>query len=313
MLVVLAHSSRMYTGDGVVYPLNESTALSALTKLIYAFHMPLFIAISGMVYGLCIDDLDKYKDTVQFLKNKTIRLIIPYLFFGMFYVAPTMVLLRFTSETYLQYCYSGIMLVHNSRHLWYIIVLFEIFIISALSKPLLQKKSIVSSIIILLLLIGLSYFSYMLPGVFQISTLAKYLMFFYLGFLLNRYYFLAVKVIKHPVFIAFSMIVFLLVFMRTGWIATAIKAIAGSLVIIGITVYVPQKFMDINFCAEANKNGFGIYLFHPMIIYVLYYYLGQADIAPFVLFIGITIVSYFSSWLFTVMFRNMHLSLLIGE
>lgn len=103
-LVVLAHASRMYTGTGVVIPYNASDGLDHLTNIIYSFHMPLYMSVSGMVYALCIHDYQKYQDTARFLKNKAVRLLIPYLFFGIFYVAPVMCLLGFTDQSYLRYC-----------------------------------------------------------------------------------------------------------------------------------------------------------------------------------------------------------------
>ena len=125
-LVVLAHASRMYTGTGVVIPYNASDGLNHLTNIIYSFHMPLYMSVSGMVYALCIHDYQKYQDTARFLKNKAIRLLIPYLFFGICYVAPVMCLLGFTDQSYLRYCWDGIVLAHNNRHLWYILALFDV-------------------------------------------------------------------------------------------------------------------------------------------------------------------------------------------
>ena len=69
-LVVLAHASRMYTGTGVVIPCNASDGLDHLTNIIYSFHMPLYMSVSGMVYALCIHDYQKYQDTARFLKKR---------------------------------------------------------------------------------------------------------------------------------------------------------------------------------------------------------------------------------------------------
>ena len=107
-LVVLAHASRMYTGTGVVIPYNASDGLNHLTNIIYSFHMPLYMSVSGMVYALCIHDYQKYQDTARFLKNKAVRLLIPYLFFGICYVAPVMCLLGFTDQSYLRYCWDAL-------------------------------------------------------------------------------------------------------------------------------------------------------------------------------------------------------------
>lgn len=46
----------MYTGTGVVIPYNASDGLNHLTNIIYSFHMPLYMSVSGMVYALCIHD-----------------------------------------------------------------------------------------------------------------------------------------------------------------------------------------------------------------------------------------------------------------
>lgn len=40
----------MYTGTGVVIPYNASDGLNHLTNIIYSFHMPLYMSVSGMVY-----------------------------------------------------------------------------------------------------------------------------------------------------------------------------------------------------------------------------------------------------------------------
>ena len=56
ILVVWAHSTRMYSGNGVVIPYCSSKILDIVTTIIYSFHMPLFIFISGgyMEYALMI-------------------------------------------------------------------------------------------------------------------------------------------------------------------------------------------------------------------------------------------------------------------
>lgn len=37
----------MYTGTGVVIPYNASDGLNHLTNIIYSFHMPLYMSVSG--------------------------------------------------------------------------------------------------------------------------------------------------------------------------------------------------------------------------------------------------------------------------
>lgn len=64
---------------------------------------------------------------------------------------------------------------------------------------------------------------------------------------------------------------------------------------------------------ELKKNGFGIYIFHPMIIYVLFYYFGSYNVSPVILCGLIFLVSYTFSYFLSVMMRKIHLSFLLGE
>ena len=313
VLVVFAHASRMYTGEGVVTPSLESPVLNYITKFIYAFHMPLFIGISGMVYGYCVDDLGKYNNTIDFLLNKGKRLLIPYLVFGLAYVAPVMVFFHFTDSSYIKYCIGGLFFVQNSRHLWYIIVLFEIFFVCAFLRKLLLKKNLILEILVIILLFGISFFSGHLTGKFAIATFANYLIYFYLGFLFNRYYDRIVKIIKNPITIVLMVIAYIFLLEYSFKAITILNSILGSCILIGVTSYFPESFMKKKQIAKANKNGFGIYLFHPMIIYVLFYYFGPKQIHPMILCFGITIFAYIASWLLTDLIRILKLSIIIGE
>lgn len=40
----------MYTGTGVVIPYNASDGLNHLTNIIYSFHMPLYMSVSGCAF-----------------------------------------------------------------------------------------------------------------------------------------------------------------------------------------------------------------------------------------------------------------------
>lgn len=58
VLVVVAHVTRMYTPVGAipVYGCNEW--LSVMTDYIYSFHMPAFIAVSGMTFSMSMRKLE---------------------------------------------------------------------------------------------------------------------------------------------------------------------------------------------------------------------------------------------------------------
>ena len=64
--------------------------------------------------------------------NKFKRLVIPYLFFGVLYVAPIMVLLNITNDSYFVYCIRDIIFGQDSRHLWFLTTLFLIFMVAVI-------------------------------------------------------------------------------------------------------------------------------------------------------------------------------------
>lgn len=315
LLVVTAHAARMYTGEGVVRPYNESPFLAQLCDIIYAFHMPLYICVSGMVYGLCIDNYGKYEDTAAFLKNKLVRLMIPYLFFGIAYVAPVMVLFHFTDKSYFSYCVNGILLVRDSRHLWFLVVLIEIFCVCAAARGRIQKSKPWE---IFFFLLVLSAVTWKLPNFLQIKRMIHYLLPFYLGYVINRNYKTVTDLLKKPPVMMLMTVLFLLAYLagKGGVLpmgGMVFTSAAGIGLITGIVQHVNLDIFRSKWLKRAGKNGFGIYLFHPMIIYLLFYYFGGYDISPVLLCGAVIMISYAVSWVLTEIVRKTPLKVVIGE
>lgn len=313
LLVVIAHATRMYTDVGVIHPVNKSTILALFTTYIYKFHMPLFIFISGCVYGYCIN-FGKYTKNKLFIKNKLKRLIIPYIFFGLFYVAPVMELLKLDNQGYLKYVWNGIILSYDSRHLWYVLALFWIFIIAMIFKPLLNK----SKIIIMCVSFILYILSNKIPSVFQISQAMHYQLYFFIGVIFNEYYDKIVVFINKLSFILLALPVILLGMFKfnPNWITNLGYEFVGMFMIISLSIFFLNKLpfvMETYFYKVIDKNMFGLYLFHPMIIYVLFYFLGGYNINPILLTLGISIVSIIISILATKIMRKIKLGIFIGE
>lgn len=308
-LVVAAHGARMYTGEGVVQPYNSSAFLEALCNVIYDFHMPLYICVSGMVYGLCIDGYGKYENNREFIKTKFLRLLIPYLFFGILYVAPVMVLFHFTGDTYVKYCISGILFVRDSRHLWYLVVLFGIFCICAFTKKQLQNRNPLVVFSVLLIIWAATW---KLPNIFQIKKIIYYLPFFYLGYIINRNYVKITGILKRPLVMILLAAVFACSHLMPAG-RTAISSLCGIGIAVGAVQYIDLEICGLEIFKKINKNGFGIYLLHPMIIYVLFYYLAKYDINPVLLCGSIILTSYVVSYLLTNIIRKTWLKVAIGE
>lgn len=313
ILVVFAHSSKMYDGNGVVTMPNMSVLLNSITILIYSFHMPLFLAISGMVYGFCVDDLGKYKDQKNFLIIKAKRLLLPYLVFGLFYLAPVMTVFGFTEESYVHFCIYEVLISYDVRHLWYLVSLFEIFCVCAIVQLLKKTKIPINSVSILIFSILMFVASYKFPGRLQLNNTAYFFVFFYLGYLFNAYYKKIVAVIKRPIVIMVAITTDAFLFDKSGGALKMVSAVLGCIVLCGITSYVKETYIRNKFITGAIKNGFGIYLFHPMIIYIMYFFLASFKIQPLLLCCFVFMVSYGCSWILTILLRKLHLQIIIGE
>lgn len=309
ILVIIAHAARMYTDVGAITPINQSGFLDHLCNFIYSFHMPLFICVSGMVFGLCVDDLGKYTDKVAFIKNKAMRLLVPYTFFGIIYVTPTMILLGLTEQSFGEYIIEGILLAKNSRHLWFLLALFWTFLLLAFTQKLLNK---IHSGLILLVLLVIAYFSHLAPNTFVIGSFLYYLLFFYIGILLNKYY-SVVKGFKNIAIVSCGTSALLGIYNSHHFLLKILCAIIGISVITGLSQYISPKIQESIIFKKLKQNSFGIYLFHPMIIYLIFYLLGSKNIYPFVLFTISVVLSFVLSYVLTELFRKIKLGIFIGE
>lgn len=118
LLVVIGHTTNHYT-DGFS---------SLVTKGIYLFHMPLFIAISGAVYELGCRK-GKYGEFMPFFVNKVLRLLVPFAFTAICVLAPILYFLGRTGCGYGSIVWEAFIGGTAIKQLWYLEALFEMFII----------------------------------------------------------------------------------------------------------------------------------------------------------------------------------------
>lgn len=302
-LVVIAHSTRMYTGYGAINGYEVNEVLKFITEFIYGFHMPLFIALSGFVFAMCID-MNKYKDNKKFIINKIKRLLVPYFLFGFLYVAPVMVVLNITNDSYFMYCLKGIILGQNSRHLWFLTTLFLIFMVSIFLRPRNLKSSLLTIGICGILLV-LSKFVH----ISIISNFFGYIIFFYIGYFLSMLYRMYDnKKAKMAITISLT-IVYCICFMFDipETILKLIGVFFGFFILLCLPI-VKNKLFNI-----FKEYSMGIYLFHPMIIYVLYYLLIDFNFNPYIQSITIAIISIIISMIFTYILKKLNLNFVLGE
>lgn len=313
LLVVFAHASRMYD-DGVYTPTTSSSSLRVLTVIIYSFHMPAFFLLSGCIFGYQIDN-GNYKNHWLFLSNKFRNLVIPYLLIGLFFVAPTMVLLGLTEDSFTQYIWRGIILCKNNRHLWYIISLFGILALTIPLRRLLLSKNIWCGIILL----SISFFfsiKNISPERFQVWSIINYFPFFLCGVYLNRYWeYIFTKSNRVWIIVCFISCVLLLtlrVFAFNRFLYYVFAA-AGCCALFCFVSLLPATVGQWKLVRTLLRCSYGIYLIHPMLIYLIFACTWYRDMFPWLLCTSAFLLSTATSILITNVIRKLRLGIILGE
>lgn len=183
-------------------------------------------------------------------------------------------------------------------------------------KPLLKSKKGLCIVLSISLLIY--QYAYVIPWTFQLQSAASYQIYFFAGVIINHLYDKISGLFKK-----FRYIAILFPFSLTMMFAWNPNQFTNIIYIcIGITmIFVfaqwltvsKKEILDTFLYNCIRSNSFGIYIFHPMIIYVLFYLFGDYDISPFILSTVIFGISTAGSIFITYVLRKLRLGILIGE
>ena len=129
LLVIISHSTyyKISSGyGGIDYLRFDSYFYSIFDKIreiIYYFHMPLFMGISGALY--C--KTKSKRSYHSFINSKFKRLIIPFIVFTLFYTIPLKYVSDYFNNVSLSSAIRGQLFLVGNSHLWYLYALFIIF------------------------------------------------------------------------------------------------------------------------------------------------------------------------------------------
>ena len=237
---------------------------------IYLFHMPLFFFLSGYFFSA--------KDTIKpFLKKKIKAILFPAIFF---YILSFFIIYSIGDHNNLkEYIQSFTYFLDPNGVIWFLIALFQIFIISYFVERYIQNSLI--KIFIVLFFTGIGY----LMSIYKIFFLyfpqaCLGLIFFYTGLIIrktnsmerlndNKYVFLCallcylagvvlnVHTDMSPLVIDKSFILFFL------------PALGGTVLILFFSKFL-QKYNQINWLAFIGKNSLMVMCLHMPLSSVLY-------------------------------------------
>lgn len=183
-LVFIGHSVRIFPKWAFFYSPVHSTLMQSINFIIYSFHMPLFVFISGF---LLANSFSKpYRTVFQYIIGRFKRLIIPFYLFAIFWNIPLWSLANIYPDITLHDKILFILKGMNCGHLWFLAMLFCLTVIFLVIERLILKKSHV----LLGLLIFIPVYFFNIHGkndYYQIFRVNKYLIYFYLGYLCFSY------------------------------------------------------------------------------------------------------------------------------
>lgn len=189
-------------GMSVVYRINGH-----MTSLIYLFHMPLYVALSGALFRVKKSLGGGYASSRSLITDKAKRLLIPYITVTLFYSVPMKWVSGYysASEHVFKDIVIGQILDQGNNHLWFLLALFLIFIVGYS----IEKNIHADSRFVLTGLFAASFVSVKVP-ILILQQVLEYAFWFYVGYRFeDKREALRLRMDKGPGLFLWSVIVFL--------------------------------------------------------------------------------------------------------
>ena len=327
ILVVLSHSTYYnifsnYGGIAYQQYINNHLSLtvykifSKLVEVIYYFHMPLFMAISGVFFSIQVKN-NRWYEIESLLTNKFRRLMIPFFVFTLLYTVPIKYLSNYFDGVSLWNAVVGQLFLLGNSHLWYLYALFCIFI----AGFYFLKKD--TSIFVFLCLYILHVLSFSI-NLTLVSAPLQFLFWFSLGFLFetkrNQYnhYLKNNKWMSYLVALLFIFCIALNFVFKGDYkllnrLIMDLIAVLGSLICYNISYYLSNKreIVENRLFNVVLINGLGIYIFSDTLNYFILNV--SYSISDRFMFTPLGILTLFLIRFFVTLFGSLVLTLLFKK
>lgn len=287
ILVVLSHSTYYkitsnYGGIDYQNLINNNFSLllykgfDKIREVLYYFHMPMFMALSGSFYYIQVKN-NKWTGVNILLKNKIKRLLLPFIIFSVLYTLPLKYLSNYFVDISFIKAFIGQVFLLGNSHLWYLYALFVIFFIS---YYILKIEANIFTYLIIYIIHLISY----LIKFTLISAPLQFLLWFSLGFLFESKRIewnkkvLKYKSITFLIGVLFIILVLIYNIIKGDYRLISkflldIIALTGSALVYNIA-YLLSKFSKLKenkFYKLIVVNGLGIYIFSDTLNYLILY------------------------------------------
>lgn len=178
LLVMLDHACAFWTGNWFQgEPAIAAASLSILCSWLGSFNVFSFALVSGYLFAYKVrkGDYDSYP---PFLKNKAKRLLVPYVFVMLMWVAP---ISQYFFQWDIGYLFRKYILCIDPSQLWFLWMLFDVFALVWPLREVFMNKPGIGWIVALGFFCAGVVGKKVIPNVFCIWTACQYVPFFFLG------------------------------------------------------------------------------------------------------------------------------------
>ncbi len=257
--IVVWHTYCSYIGWGVADSPANSFYSRFFTRIFPDANMPLFTFIAGYLFCYLLKEKGKYQNFKDFVKNKTHRLLIPFLVLG----------------SIINLCEYGKNIVDIfyglPNHLWYCLMLFYVFIVCWIVEKRNPKVNILLTILSFAVVVsGFSYLTRIPFGLFQPIYFYG---FFYAGFLFREKFEARILSSKQVISLIFCGYVVSCIFYNRH-IVLPLALTQIILLFAAAKWFCNMQFYSKNESLQKkigifSKYSFGIYVLHQWIIWNL--------------------------------------------
>lgn len=290
LIVVIYHCILFWNGTWFTgAPVFQAKPLVQIAAWMNTFHIYGFTLVSGYIFYHVKCNAGRYGDYWHFLLNKAKRLLIPYVFVIIIWVAPFQYLFFQPSIAELVEKY---VLGTSPSQLWFLLMLFGVFAIMWPLSTLLCKHDVIGAAIVFSLYLLSILGSYAIPNVFQVWTACRYCVFFWMGMKMCQYGTEILREIPIWVWVAVDIVLFVVVqsiptdnmvfkLLRLGLnlLLNMIGALMAFITLGKLSEIVHWKENKVFSC--FSKYSFPIYLFHQQLVYCMIWLLN-GKINPYV-------------------------------
>lgn len=276
ILMVLYHALCIHTGNWrILEGMTVIPVYRELGRLAYSFMLESFVFVSGYVWAYQRETRGKKEGFLLLCKKKALRLVVPYLLFGVFYM-----LLFMRHET-------GILgVIEGSSHLWFLLMLFWCFLIGWCIMQLKLSPKIVISVLYLICLVrpvGLPL---------RLSYTMYYLPFFFWGYYMYGYYdWLKERVNTWHLAAVWGLFILtyggsyfannnLPIGWRGGQFCTLIYATLGTMALLLTAIYITSRRPLKSWLVKAGSLCMGVYIFQQFILQAVNYHTPLPALVP---------------------------------